>query len=188
MKEVFTEVVKHVWTGNDSNGNKVVKVRNFEYNKDSEFLPLVFVDGIFVQEHENLLEYNALKVDEVSVLRNQYKFGTQDYQGVILIKTIADDYSNKLSGEYLKDIGLFKPERRKSYFKQAYLKNNEQLTNRTPDFRSQLLWEPSIDLVANEMSFQFFTSDNIGDYQISLEGFTIEGKPVSIREIISVVE
>ncbi len=188
MKDVFKELVKHVWTENDSSEKKVIKVRNYEYNEETEFLPLVFIDGVFVQEHGDLLEYNALKVDNISVLRDRYKFGTQDYQGVILIETIAEDFTNKISGDFLKNVNLFMPQQRKRYFRQAYEEKNNQLTKRTPDFRSQLFWEPSINLTSNEMNFQFFTSDNLGNYQISLEGFTQEGESVSIREIISVVE
>ena len=79
---------------------------------------------------------------------------------------------------------MFKPLRNKNYFKQVYAEDDK--FNRIPDFRSQLLWEPNFNLNKNEDTIFFFTSDNNGDYEISLEGFTNDGQPVSLREIISV--
>lgn len=188
MKEVFTEVVEDVWTGSDKEGNRVVKVRNYEYDEETEFLPLIFIDGVFVQNHNDLYEFNALKVAKVKVLRDRYKYGTQEYKGVILIETILKDYTNNHSGEYLKNLKLFKPQQKKSYFQQNYTDLSEEFGKRTPDFRSQLLWEPNISLTGVNEAFQFYTSDNVGEYEVALEGFTIEGKPISIREIFSVVE
>jgi hypothetical protein len=186
MKDVFTELIKHVWTGTDRHGKTVLKVRNYEYNEETDFLPLVFIDGVFVQDHEQLLTYNARKVEKIIVLRDRYEFGTQNYQGVILVETIQGDYQNILSGDYLVSSALFKPQQRKSYYQQKYDNSNSILTNRIPDFRSQLLWVPLIKLIAREMNFQFFTSDTPGDYEISLEGITVEGKLVSLRQLILV--
>ena len=79
---------------------------------------------------------------------------------------------------------MFRPLKIKNYFNQIY--DNSKKSDRIPDYRSQLLWLPNFNLNKNEDSLYFYTSDNNGDYEISLEGFTNEGKPVSLREIISV--
>ena len=186
MKEVFTELIKNAWTGTDTLGNAVVKVRQFEDVQETNFLPLLFIDGVFVQNHDHLLSYNALKVDKITVLQKQYVFGTQHYQGVILVVTKLKDYQNQDYGDYLKNIAMFQPQQPKSYFQQTYSNESSEREARTPDYRTQLLWEPNIELSTKEMNFEFFTSDNLGQYEISLEGFTVEGKPVSLRQMISV--
>ncbi|NND80012.1 MAG: hypothetical protein HKN53_08935, partial [Maribacter sp.] len=55
-------------------------------------------------------------------------------------------------------------------------------TDRVPDFRYQLLWEPQISMQDGEEVFEFYSSDVPGEYEIVLEGFTSYGKPISIRE------
>jgi hypothetical protein len=186
MKEVFTEIVESAWTGTDTLGNPAFRVRQFEDVQETRFLPLLFIDGVFVQNHDRLFSYNARKVDKVTVLQKQYIYGTQHYQGVILVDTKLKDYQNQDFGDYLKNVELFQPQQSKSYFLQSYSSETWERESRTPDYRTQLLWEPNIELSTKEMSFQFFTSDNLGQYEISLEGFTVEGKPVSLRQMINV--
>lgn len=186
MEEVFTEIVKAVWTVNDANGNRVVKVFNNKFSAPTEDLPLLFIDGTFIANHEDFLSFNAAKVQKISMLRNKYRFGSKDYQGVILVETILGDYRNSSSQDYAKEVPLFLSQRKKRYYFQNYKDASDFA--RIPDFRSQLLWEPSVVLTSSEMSFTFFTSDNVGQYEISLEGFTSEGIPVSLRETISVEE
>jgi hypothetical protein len=105
---------------------------------------------------------------------------------VILVETKLKDYQNQDFGDYIKNIELFQPQQSKNYFEQSYSLETSERESRTPDYRTQLLWEPNIELSANEMSFQLFTSDNLGEYEISLEGFTVEGKPLSIRQRFNV--
>jgi hypothetical protein len=147
---------------------------------------LLFIDGVFIQNHDRLLSYNARKVDKIIVLRDQFEFGTQRYQGVILVETKLKDYKSQGFGDYLNNVDLFQSQQSKSYFQQSYSNEISERESRTPDYRTQLFWEPNIELSTKEMNFKFFTSDNLGQYEISLEGFTVEGKPVSLRQLIRV--
>jgi len=58
--------------------------------------------------------------------------------------------------------------------------------NRIPDYRNQLLWIPNFKLDRQEKIIKFFTSDNKGVYEICLEGFTNDGKPVSLKQNITI--
>ncbi|MCZ6595707.1 MAG: hypothetical protein O6943_12460 [Bacteroidetes bacterium] len=188
MEEVFREIVKLVWTITDANGKLKIRVFENKFSTPTQNPPLLFIDGVFVQDPDDLLTYNARKVKNITVVRNKYQFGSKDYQGVILIETIAGDYKNQQSGDFVEDLTLFKPEPRKKYYQQKYEKPTESTTRRIPDVRTQLFWEPDIDLSDGEINFKFYTSDNPGDYEISLEGFTREGRPVSLRKVITVVD
>ena len=46
--------------------------------------------------------------------------------------------------------------------------------------------ESDFDLIQEESNIVFYTSDNLGEYKICLEGFTKDGKPISIREKFNV--
>lgn len=72
----------------------------------------------------------------------------------------------------------------KKYFNQIYRKENNN--DRIPDYRNQLLWKPHIEFNKEELTIDFFTSDIVGDFEISLEGFTLDGQSVSIREVLKV--
>ena len=143
------------------------------------------MDGVLIQDHNHLLEYKANKVTKIEVLRGEAHFGTKIYQGVIIVETLDNDYKNVLKGDFLKETKLLKPQPIKKYFHQVYKENN-QINQRIPDFRNQLLWSPSIKLNANKKEVTFYTSDSKGDYEICLEGFTSYGKPITLRKIINV--
>lgn len=188
VKETVTEIIKHAWTKKCKDGSLVFVVRGREFDPyfSSELLPLVMVDGVFIQNHESIIEDQAKKIKSISVLRDEYYYGSQIYKGVINIKTIKGEYFKELSEKYLSKVKLFKPMQKKNYFNQMYDETLEVELSRIPDFRQQLLWMPEFAFDGNQDTIEFFTSDNKGVYEISLEGFTSQGKPVSVKEIIHV--
>ncbi len=184
IKEVFIEIVENVWTSKNEKGDNVFYVRN-NLDNNKNHLPLIFIDGVLIQDHNHLLGYKADKVKKIEVIRGEAHFGTKIYQGVIIVETIESDYKNLLKGDFLKEIVLFKPQPFKKYYQQIYTDNNIS-SQHIPDYRNQLLWKPTINLNTKDKEVVFYTSDNIGDYEICLEGFTIYGKPITLRKIISV--
>ena len=119
-------------------------------------------------------------------MRDEYYYGSQIYKGVISITTIKGEYHKELNEKYLSKVKLFKPRQRKHYFNQMYNEATTLEASRIPDFRQQLLWMPDFVLNETQKTIEFFTSDTKGVYEISLEGFTDQGEPVSVKERIQV--
>ena len=117
---------------------------------------------------------------KISIIRDKYNYGSQLFDGVVSIETFKGDYIDIKKGAHVKNIKLFKPLDNKIYFKQVY-EDNEEL-NHIPDLRYQLLWQPKFKLREKEQEITFFTSDNSGEYEICIEGFTLTGKAISIKE------
>ena len=188
VNETVIEIIEHAWTRKSQDGSRVFVVRGREFDPyfGSELLPLVMVDGILIQNHESIIEYEAKKVKSINILRDEYYYGAQIYKGVISIKTIKGEYHRELNKNYLSSVKLFKPRQKKNYFNQWYDVSTESESSIIPDFRQQLLWIPEFTLSGNPETVEFFTSDNKGVYEISLEGFTNDGKPVSLKEVILV--
>jgi hypothetical protein len=69
------------------------------------------------------------------------------------------------------------PRKSKEYYSPNY--PNESL-RRIPDYRYQLLWNPEVKF--NDEPLRLFTSDLNGEFEINLEGFTEDGKPISITK------
>ncbi|WP_411030557.1 hypothetical protein [Spongiimicrobium sp. 3-5] len=186
LRETMVEIIDHVWFKRVGGGAFMFQVRGYDPFIDTGILPLVVVDGFLVQAHNDLVNYNSKKVDKVALLREKFRIGAHTFQGMVAIETINGDYKPVLNGEHIKKITLFKPQPAKQYFLQQYSQASNSESDRIPDFRNQLLWIPNLTFDTNSSTFEFFTSDNTGNYEIALEGFTKDGIPISIREIIQV--
>ncbi|UAB80784.1 hypothetical protein INR76_11790 [Marixanthomonas sp. SCSIO 43207] len=181
MEETMVEIVNNAWVANQ-NSKKVFKVREKENSTPSNQPPLLIVDGFFVQNHETLINYKATKVASISVFRDKYYYGAQTFQGVILVETIEGDFYDTMIQNGIKKIDLLPVQPKKQYFVQTYSEDSKN-TSRIPDYRRQLLWQPDIRLDATlPKEIEFYTSDVSGNYLISIEGFTSEGKPVSVQK------
>lgn len=179
LKETVTEVVEAVYME-----QKKFRVKFYNNVIKSDLLPLVLIDGVIIQDHNMIIDYNARHIKSIGIVRDKYIYGGQTYMGVISIKTLKGDYKFPLEGSFIKSFELDKPLVNKKYFRQEY--NDHAKLDRIPDFRSQLLWQPNFILKGNESKVSFFTSNNIGYFEICLEGYTNMGKPVFLREIIHV--
>jgi hypothetical protein len=180
VKETFVEIIDKAWLIKEKENYKF-RMRGNEANYTS---PIVLVDGILIHNHNTIVDFSAKKIKKITIIQDKYSYGSQKFEGIISIETLNNDFKNNISTNYITPLELFPPERKKTYFNQIY--NNGQSLDRIPDFRNQLLWEPNFILNKKEEIITFYTSDNSGDYEICLEGFTKNGNPVSVRQIISV--
>lgn len=183
IKETVVEIIKEVYI-KQRKENSTFHVRLYNQLSKSDLSTLVLVDGILIQNHNELFKLNARNVEKISILNDEYMLDSMVFDGVISIQTFLGDYQADPLGIYIEKLPLFTPLVIKNYYNQIY--DNSKKSDRIPDYRSQLLWVPNFNLNTNEDSLFFFTSDNNGDYEICLEGFTKEGKPISLRKMISV--
>ena len=68
----------------------------------------------------------------------------------------------------------------KQYFFQRHKINNQ----RVPDYRTQLYWNPNLNLTKKQ--FSFYTSDVKGKFEIDIQGFTKNGKFISEKKTFDV--
>lgn len=188
IAETLVEVIDHVWDQKGEDGKRIIDVREREFDPyyGIDLLPMIIVDGAFIQDHQSLLDFDANKVKNISVLREEYYYGSIVYQGIVMFETFDGDYHNALQGDHLIKADLFSPQPAKAYFHQNYSKDLKTKNARIPDFREQLLWYPNLEFNKNKMTLEFFTSDIKGHYEIILEGFTNLGERVYVKENISV--
>ena len=180
MRQTFVEVIENAWIARED-GKNILKIKRTLNSLDFELPTLVLVDGVLVKNHENIISMDPTEIDKISVIRDQYIYGPHIFEGIIAIQTIDGNYKG-LSTQ--KTIELFKPTQRKTYFFTNYSNVNEG--KRIPDFRDQLLWIPQLTLDQKELILDFYTSDEKGTYEVNLEGFTVNGDPVSIKKFMTV--
>lgn len=177
MREVVVEILKDVWISEENNAPRF-HVRLIHTNSASTHPPLVLIDGQYVFNHEELIYFDAKKIKKIMVMRNNYYYGSAIFQGVISVQTYTGNYQGTDSGDYVLNFQLDKPTSDKIYYKQRY--DEQHHFSRIPDYRSQLLWEPNLNLVNKDSTLSFYTSDVEGVYEICMEGFTNSGIPISV--------
>lgn len=147
--------------------------------------PLFIIDGVMTKDTELFLNLKPADILTVKVVRDKSKLnrlGAIGKYGVILVQTKnamtekVQQRNNMLSIEGLSKSTEFKT--------QDYSKSSNQ---RVPDFRSTLLWSPTVKTAANgRATVTFYASDDVGPMSIRFQGITSEGIPFTAEKEINV--
>lgn len=186
IKETFVEVVEHVWIQQNREGENEFHVRPLLPYMDTGKLPLVFIDGILVQDHDRLINLSSAQVAFINISRNQHFYGTKAFQGVVDVMTFKANYFENYYNSNVLTQKLFKPRENKNYYQQSYNGSFTEKYARLPDFRYQLVWLPSFKMTEKVEHIEFYSSDITGEFEVSLEGFTDQGTPVSLKKKFTV--
>ncbi|WP_017494808.1 hypothetical protein [Flavobacterium sp. WG21] len=184
MEETITEVVKGVYFSKDKN-NYAIHVYDYDPNYESPLPTLIIVDGLIIEDLNELFRYNPKNIHKINVVKGIYNYGAKSFNGLVSFTTKNGDYETKLKGSFIIRPELLRPQSKKEYFRPDYTSTKNE---RIPDYRHQLLWIPKVDLSDANSKIQFYTSDVSGKFEITLEGFSASGKPVFIKETIEVKE
>lgn len=138
----------------------------------------VILDGMYV-ENDMLSMINPMDVQSVEVLRNiNYTaiYGSYGGNGLIIItsKTGADAMRSYTP----KGIATVQPKGlhiQKTFYKPIYEPGSETTLNQ--DLRITIHWEPNIITDENgKATFDFYTSDEAGQYLLTVEGLDLNGR------------
>jgi hypothetical protein len=186
VRESFVEVVLDaaVRVNGDSSRFVVYDYQARESNNTISTLePLVLVDGMIVENNDDLLYYNCDNIKKITIVKGQYLYGAKLFDGIIDIETFLQDFKSSVKGDFLKEVTLKKPVRIKKYYQPDY---TNVKTNRTPDYRRQLLWLPNVTFNTNTLNLTTYTSDNTGTYEVLLQGYDTNGKPIKATNYFTV--
>lgn len=179
LRETFVEIINFARVGRDKSGKPVLELTLLNLpGSQTGLKPLVIVDGLLVQDHEDIINYDARKIQSIGLLREKYFLGTQIYQGIFFIETIGGDFFNEINKKFLHKTELIIPPPAKTFFFPTY--QMAASNNRIPDLRTQLYWKPSVKLNSGKTSVEFYTSDIEGNYEIVINGFTGNGDPIHL--------
>ncbi len=178
IKEIFIEIVEKAFTSEDESGFKL-HVQSLNKNLP----PILIVDGYIVYNHNELFQVQAEDIKSISVAKERYLISNEEYNGAIIIDTHKRNFTPNSSSSYSKYYPILKSQSSKKYYFEEY---SNDLKVRTPDYRTQLYWNPNVDITKKEIVF--YTSDITGEFEIEIEGFTAKGIPVSIKDYFTVSE
>ena len=180
LKETTIEIVKEMYytkKGEDYS----LHLNDYDPNIEVSEPALVLIDGLLVQNVNELFDYKTDNIYKISIIPGGYYYGGKLFNGVISFITKNNDYQTKAFGNYIAKPNIIVPNIEKIYYKEDYSDKNKN--SRIPDYREQLLWMPYVK-INKELSF--FSSDITGIFEIVFEGFTNEGKPISLTKTIEI--
>lgn len=155
---------------------KKKKVYDFDiFNPASrKFLPnepILLLDGVPIQDKEYIINYPPDQIDFIETVNRRTYYGNVRLDGVLAIYTKQEKaYEDALSGKaHFTTLPYYTPS--------APFSSPDSLTKSLPDFRTLLYWKPNITLHSdNTPSFSFTTSDELGQYEVVVQGLTKKGE------------
>jgi len=185
MAELIKEIIPAL-QHRKSNGKDIVLVSLFESMSElATGDPLYVIDGVATKNTEFFLSLKPADLLTVKIIFNPSKllrFGLLGKNGIVMVQTKNGDVREPLDDPSKIMVGLNKP----VDFKKVDHSIAPNLHK--PDFRSTLYWNPMIKTDSNgKASVEFFCSDDIGPFQIRLDGFVNGGRPFSAAEPVEVI-
>jgi len=189
VRETFVEVI--TLAAIRGNGDDAKFIIHNEYDPDriakfNDIDPLVLMDGMLIPNNSELINYKARDIESIRIINTPYRYGTKIYSGIIAVETKKGDFVPNLSKSFVEMINLPPAVKQKKYYSPDY--SNRNVISRIPDYRVQLLWEPSLSFKDTAYSTTFYTSDVPGLYEILLEGFNDRGIHISAKRYFKVLE
>ncbi|MBQ8674035.1 MAG: hypothetical protein IJ511_08315 [Bacteroides sp.] len=153
-------------------GVRVIRTMREGTKLFSDYKSLVLWDGIPVENHEAVLNYNARLVHYAHQYRNKFTFGGKTYDGVLSFITHRGNFGDMRVDEHSRMFSYEFPQNRPLFPMPEYAGNREA-ASRMPDYRHTLCWMPLIP--ADTRVVSFYTSDLPGDYVVVLRGLRPDG-------------
>lgn len=137
---------------------------------------LVLLDGIPVYNHEDMLQYNPMLIKKIDIYEGCYIFGGDFFEYIVSFVTRENNLPFfQLSDESQLFVYDF-PQLPSSINIPDY-SNDEIRNSRKPDFRHTLYWNPFVEFTAGQpVNLSFYTSDLCGEFKVTIEGITTDGK------------
>ena len=145
--------------------------------------PLILLDGIPIFENNQVMNYNPLLLERIELVCKRYFYGPLEVHGIISLITYTGEGTGISVAQKEKYVGILP---QKEYYSPTY-SSGASVLDKLPDYRTQLYWNPNVALSGTKIpTFEFFTSDIKGDFEVVIEGIEINGKPVHYRDVIHV--
>jgi hypothetical protein len=176
LKDVLREYIPEVLVRKkERKSNLFVLDKENQVYFESE--PLVLLDGVPVFDTDRIIELPAQSFEKVEVITDKFYYGIFSFNGVVMFTTrngLRDGTSVNPEAVVLDYEGMQVP---LEYYSPVY-NGIVKVSERLPDFRNVLLWNPNIRTDKNGRSnVVFSTSDLPGKYIGVIQGLTADGKP-----------
>jgi len=181
MEEVFFELIRGVSLKKKKSGY-VMTVAGKASNSVYEKPPIMFIDGVVVNDPSVIAGVNPEIVEKIDAVTELYQVGDYLFFGIVNIITYAGNFRSVTLPDYAVRLKYRVVDPVMQFSSPSYSSDiNKQ--SRIPDYRNTLYWNPSVQTgPEGKTGVKFYTSDIPGEYVINLQGFTPAGNMVSLRK------
>lgn len=145
---------------------------------------LAMMNGVPVAPRQ-ILEFNSLEIERIDVYNAQVKVGAWEFAGILNFQTFDSSIDILELPSSHKALAYKSPVLAKDFMTPKY---EDDALKRIPDFRSQLAWEPHLDLSVGSHTLEFYTSDSPGIYEVVITGIVGNDRYVLERTEFEVAE
>lgn len=177
VRETLVEFVLGV-RANKIGGKSIIQILQPDVWRFSTMKTLVLLDGVPIQDHEAILDYDARRLHYIHRYTGKYCFGDELYDGILSLVTHEGTMPDMRLDENSQLFSYEFPQKQPAFVAPEY-RSEGQLNSRIPDFRHTLYWNPAI--TPDTGAVHFYTSDMNGTYTITLQGISADGKEVKVQ-------
>ncbi|MBA7572792.1 hypothetical protein ES708_16952 [subsurface metagenome] len=141
----------------------------------SAYKPLILLDHVPIIDAEIILPISPEKIDHIDIINTTYIRGYLHFGGIVSIISHEGDMAeiDIPRNSRLFNFKTFEPQQEIEFPEYSTNTNNKK----SPDFRNCLFWVPNIEMDIDEKAgFNFYTSDNQGEYVVVIHGITADGE------------
>jgi hypothetical protein len=131
---------------------------------------LVMVDGIPLNNTNQVFSFDPLKIKQLDIINNTYILGSSVFYGVANFLSYNSQFEGIELDPKAVTIDYDGLQMQRQFYSPDYSSNSSRLS-RIPDLRNTLFWLPNMD--AKPM--HFYTGDNKGKYLVVLQGIDRNG-------------
>ena len=142
--------------------------------------PAVFMDGVLIRDINYLVNYPPSEIERIETVNRRTYYGEYRFDGVIAVYTRSGDaYGPALSPTARREqVTLYTPP--------LAFAPPDSLATYEPDFRSLLHWQPSVNLPNDSPTIEVINSDELGTFEVIVEGVSDRGELVFGRATYTV--
>ena len=158
---------------------RMVDLQNIRFF-DSD--PLLFLDGVPINNISQVIKLGSDKINKIESIGEERYFGNLYFSGIVAIftKKMEINNINWQTPTLFTKYAIIQPS-------SLFIGPNYSKVNKEPDFRQLLFWEPSLTLRSKETKYiEFQSSDNTGEFIITIDGITTQGNLVSANSTIKI--
>ena len=173
FEETVFEIISELSYQKTTDGGLVLYCKGVTRNTPIAAPPLLFIDGIPVEDQEQFRGYSTQNIARIKVVQKQLVVGNKIWNGLVQIST-----KNGYPLEYIKSNNLAiktlqLPALQKKYYQiqKNTLRKNQTSPNtgdQLPHFNTQLLWLPHYALSPEKTAAYFYTSSVKGNYELKV--------------------
>jgi len=159
---------------------------NFRIMNDQQKLffdqdPLIVLDGVPIFDATEVMNIDPLRIKKIEIVNRKFFLGSVVASGIFALYS----YNNDMAGLQLNSRALILEyeglQLQREFYSPKY-DNTQNASNRLPDFRNVLIWDPNIVIgKSGQTQISFYSSDRKGKYIGIVEGLNSNGLAGSAR-------